>query len=87
MALVTAPYEPRLLLSRLELCLLAWPDLSTEAWERTLEQVRMAWKRSPGGVVELARHTVQPNAVCAALLSSLDDLVEFNRGCREGLSS
>ncbi len=84
MALDTAPYEPRLLLPRLELCLLSWPYLSRTTREATLDQVRIAWQLFPQRLIELARHTNQSNLIRSALVWSLEDLVEFNSRYRAG---
>lgn len=83
MALITAPYEPKLLFARLELCLLAWASLSDEAGARTYDQIRLAWKQDPKRLVALARGMGRANIVRSALVSSLAALVRFNRRYQE----
>ena len=82
MALITAPYEPRLLFPRLELCLLAWPGLSEQTVKRAHEQIRIAWTRDPNRLVALAHSSGRANIVRSALVQSLEALVGFNRRYR-----
>jgi len=82
LAFATAPYDPRLLLSRLRLSFLAWPELLREDRELVLQQVRYAWKRNPDELSRLAVDFGQINVVRAALLRDPDDLAAFEERLR-----
>ena len=77
MAITTAPFEPRLLFTRLELSLVAWPYFADEGRRLTGDQVRLAWRRSRDRLVELARHTHREDVVRVALSGSAEDLARF----------
>jgi tetratricopeptide (TPR) repeat protein len=77
LAFATAPYDPRLLLSRLRLSFLAWPHLRREDRELVLQQVRYAWRRDPDELTQLAADFGRINVVRAALLRDPDDLAAF----------
>ncbi len=77
MALVTARYTPRLLFVRLDLCLVAWPYFGSDAREMVFEQVRIAWRRSPDRLVELALVMELLDVVRTALLISPLELEAF----------
>jgi hypothetical protein len=77
MALITAPYEPRLLWSRLRMSFLAWPELSREDRELVSQQIRYAWQADPAELVRLAVELKQVDQVRAALLLSPDDSAAF----------
>ena len=47
LSLITAPYEPRLLWSRLRMSFLAWPEMSSEDRELVFQQIRYAWQADP----------------------------------------
>jgi hypothetical protein len=77
MALITAPYEPRLLWSRLRMSLLAWPEMSSEDQELIFQQIRYAWQADPSELARMAVELKQVNLVRAALLLSPDESAAF----------
>ncbi len=77
MAILTAPFDPRLLFFRLQLCFLAWPYFDQEARDLVLQQVRHAWREAPGQLVDLAVAAERVDVVRAALSRSPDDLEHF----------
>lgn len=77
LAFATAPYDPRLLMSRLRLSFLAWPHLLREDRELVFQQVRYAWKHDPTELTAMAASFGQENLVRAALLGSPPDLSTF----------
>jgi hypothetical protein len=77
MALITAPYEPRLLWSRLRMSLLAWPEMSSEDQELIFQQIRFAWQADPSELARLAVELKQVNLVRAALLLSPEESASF----------
>jgi hypothetical protein len=79
LAFVTAPYEPRLALSRLRLSFLAWPHMSPEDRRLVFQQIRYAWKTSPRELTFLAVDLRVANLVRAALLTSPDELTDFEK--------
>ncbi len=79
MALITARYTPRLLFVRLDLCLIAWPYFDSDARELVLEQVRIAWRRWPDRMVDLALAMELLSVVRTALLSSPLELETFEK--------
>ncbi len=82
MALITARYIPRLLFIRLDLCLVAWPYFGSDAREMVFEQVRIAWRRSPDRLVELALIMELLDVVRTALLNSPLELAAFEKALR-----
>ncbi len=86
MALLTAPYDPRLLFARLELCLIAWSELSPTTRDLVYRQVRFAWNRSRDRLVELAVISNADDIVRIALSGSPDDLAEFEERLGQGRS-
>ena len=76
MALITAPYEPRLLWSRLRMSLLAWPEMSREDLQLIYQQIRHAWQADPAELARLSTELKQVDQVRAALLSP-DDSAAF----------
>jgi hypothetical protein len=86
LAFVTAPYEPRLALSRLRLSFLAWPHMTPEDRRLVFQQIRFAWKNSPRELTALAFDLRVANLVRAALLTSPDDIADFEKRlkAREG---
>ncbi len=82
MALITARYIPRLLFVRLDLCLVAWPYLDSDAREMVFEQVRIAWRRSPDRLVDLALVMELLDVVRTALLISPLELEAFEKALR-----
>jgi hypothetical protein len=83
MALITARYIPHLLFARLDLCLVAWPYLGSDAREMVFEQVRMAWRRSPDRLVELALIMELVDVVRTALLISPLELEAFEKALQQ----
>jgi hypothetical protein len=77
LAFATAPYDPRLLMSRLRLSFLAWPKLLLEDRELVLQQVRHAWRHDPAELTRMASGFQQVNLVRAALLRNPRDLSAF----------
>jgi hypothetical protein len=79
LAFITAPYEPRLALSRLRLSFLAWPQMTPEDRQLVFQQIRYAWQDSPRELTILALDLRVANLVRAALLTSPDALAEFEK--------
>ncbi len=77
LAFVTAPYDPRLLMSRLRLSFLAWPHLLLEDRDLVLQQIRYAWRHDPSELTRMAAGFKQVNLVRAALLGYPRDLSAF----------
>jgi hypothetical protein len=77
LALITAPYEPRLLWSRLRMAFLAWPQMASEDREVVFQQVRWAWQGNPTELARLAVETKQLNLVRAALLRTPEESLVF----------
>jgi len=69
MAILTAPYTPRLLFFRLELCFIVWPHFAPEERDLILQQVRLAWAEDPRRLVTLAQDFHQIGLVRTALSS------------------
>ncbi len=82
MSLRAAPFEPGLLLVRLELCLLAWPYLTTPTRELVGDQIRLAWRGAKERLVELARHSGGEDIVRAVLSEQRAELAEFEKRLR-----
>ncbi len=79
MSLLTARYEPNLMFQRLELCLGAWRYFPLQDRDLVLGQVRLAWRRSPVRLVEIAQRTGQVAVIRAALAATPADLAAFER--------
>jgi hypothetical protein len=77
MALVTAPYEPRLLWSRLRLAFIAWPHMPADDRDLVFQQIRFAWNRSRQDLMILAAELDQVELVRAALISRPTDAQIF----------
>ena len=77
LAFITAPYDPRLLMSRLRLSFLAWPHMTPEDEDLVLQQIRYAWEQDPNELTQIAVGFDQTNLVRAALLRRPDDLSAF----------
>lgn len=67
LSLLTGPYEPRLLWSRLRLGLLAWDNLPESDQRLLLQQVRYAWAQDPKDLARLAIELKRVNLVRTAL--------------------
>ncbi len=70
MAILTAPYTPRLLFTRLELCFIVWPHFAPADRDLVFQQVRLAWAEDPKRLVTLAQDFHQIELV-RTVLSSL----------------
>lgn len=79
MSMLTGRYEPDLMFARLELCLAAWRHFSDEDRELVLDQTRLAWRKSPGRLVDLAAEAGRMGIVRAALAAGPADLAELKR--------
>ena len=77
LALITAPYEPRLLWSRLRMAFLAWRYMSSEDREIVLRQVRAAWNADQVELTRLAKELNQVGLVRAALMQTPEDAGVF----------
>jgi hypothetical protein len=77
LALITAPYEPRLLWSRLRMAFLAWPEMGPEDREMIFQQIRLAWRANPRELARLAVDLNQVNLVRAALLRTPEEGAAF----------
>ncbi|HYN38667.1 MAG TPA: hypothetical protein VES39_05400, partial [Rhodospirillales bacterium] len=77
LALITAPYEPRLLWSRLRMAFLAWPEMTIDDREVVFQQVRWAWQANRTELARLAVESKQEDLVRAALLRMPEDGVVF----------
>jgi hypothetical protein len=82
LAFITAPYDPRLLMSRLRLSFLAWPYINPEDEDLILQQIRYAWEHDPDELTRIAVGFNQANLVRAALLRAPDDLSAFEEKIR-----
>ena len=57
MSMLTGRYEPDLMFARLELCFLAWPNFAIGDRELVLDQVALAWRKSPKRLLDAALAT------------------------------
>ena len=67
MAILTAPYNPRLLFLRLQLCFVVWPHFMPTDRDLVYQQVRFAWKDDPKRLVTIAWDLHQIGLVRTAL--------------------
>lgn len=77
MAINTAPYEPRLLFPRLELCFNVWPYLDAGVRDLVIRQVLFAWRNDADGLVILARDYHRVDLVRNALSKMPEELARF----------
>ena len=77
MALLTAPYEPRLFAVRVEVAFWVWSHIDAGDRDLVLQQVRWAWRDQPMRLIELARSTGRIAVVRAALSADPDELLRF----------
>lgn len=77
LALITAPYEPPLLWSRLRMAFLAWPKMTSDDRDLVFPQIRYAWQANPQALARLAVDLRQENLVRAALLRVPEDGLAF----------
>lgn len=82
MSILTARYEPDLMFPRLELSLGAWPYFPLHDRDLVLGQVRLAWRRSPVRLADIAQRTGQVAVIRAALAATPADLAAFERRLR-----
>ena len=82
MALLTAPFEPRLLFMRLELSFRAWPYFEPDDRDLVFRQVRFAWRDDPERLIDLARRSGRINLVRAALLRTPEALSRLEERLR-----
>jgi hypothetical protein len=73
LAMITAPYERRLLWSRLRMAFLAWWYMSSEDREIVLQQVRAAWNADQEELTRLAIESNQVSLVRVALMQTPQD--------------
>ncbi len=86
MAMLTMPFEPRLLFFRLELCFLAWPYFDEEDRDLVFQQLRFAWRESAKQLVDLAARAERVELVRDALASTPEDLDRFETLLEQGAS-
>jgi len=86
MAMLTAPFEPRLLFFRVELCFLTWPYFDEQDRDLVFQQVRYAWRESAKKLVDLAARAKRVELVRDALASTPDDLDRFETLLEKGAS-
>lgn len=77
LALITAPYEPQLLWSRLRMAFLAWPEMTGDDQEVVYQQIRYAWQTNPPELARLASELNRTDLVRAALQLMPDDSAVF----------
>ncbi len=86
MAMLTTPFEPRLLFFRIELCFLAWPYFDEEDRDLVFQQLRYAWRESAKQLVDLATRAERVELVRDALASTPEDLDRFETLLEQGAS-
>lgn len=78
MSMLTAPYEPRLLYSRLDLSLLVWRQFDEEGRALVAQQVRYAWEMSRPRLARLAQKRNASRIVADALADDPKDVNDFH---------
>ncbi len=78
MSMLTAPYEPRLLYSRLDLSLLVWRQFDEEGRALVAQQVRYAWEMSRTRLARLAQKRNASRTVADALADDPKDVNDFH---------
>ena len=86
-AMVVAPYEPRLMFTRLSLVFATWESFPKNVWPLVFGQVRMAWRHSPENLVDLTIKTRRLQVVRSALLEDKNAFENFERLVGKSLSS
>jgi len=76
-AILVAPYEPSILLTRLTLVLSAWEYLPKNAWPLAFAQVRTVWRSTPDDLTKLALNSHRLHIVRSALLEAPENLKKF----------
>jgi hypothetical protein len=79
LALLTSPYDPRLLWSRLRLGFLAWPYMTPDDRDIVLQQIRWAFDENARELARLAVDADRVNVVRAALLRLPDAAAAFEK--------
>lgn len=79
MAMLTARYEPDLLFVRLQLGLVLWPRFTVEDRELVLDQIRIAWRKSPERLVNIAADTGRIAIVRGAFAGAPETLAAVER--------
>jgi len=79
MALDTAPYEPRLMYTRIRIGLLHWRWLDREDRRQLFQQIRFGWARNARHLVDAALDVNRVNIVRAALFSDREALAKFEK--------
>lgn len=79
LALLTSPYDPRLLWSRLRLGFLAWPYMQPDDRDIVLQQIRWAYDENPKELARLAVDADRVNVVRAALLRLPGAAADFEK--------
>lgn len=77
LALLTAPYDPQLLMTRLMLSLDAWPRLLREDRDLVYQQIFYAWQHDPDELARMSAGSWWENLVRAALIRHPRDLAVF----------
>ena len=78
MSMLTASYEPRLLFSRLDLCLLVWRRFDEEGRALVAQQIRYAWEMSRPRLARLAQRRNASRIVADALAAVPKDVNDFS---------
>jgi len=76
-ALLTAPYEPRLFAVRVEVAFWIWSYVDARDRDLVFQQVRWIWRDGPKRLIELARSTDRIAVVRRALSADPDELLRF----------
>jgi len=76
-AILVAPYEPSILLTRLTLVFSSWEYLPKNAWPLAFAQVRTAWRSTPDELTKLALNNHRLHIVRSALLEDSENLKKF----------
>jgi len=79
MSMLTARYEPDLMYARLAVSLESWNYFSADDRLLVLDQVRMAWRRKPARLVELAASAGRIGVVYTALAGDITALADLDR--------
>jgi len=77
LAVTRAPYDRRLVFTRLRLCFLTWSQFDETARPMILDQTRFAWSIDQARLVSLAAELGRIGLVRAALFANPDDIGKF----------
>jgi len=78
-AVTRAPYDRRILFSRLRLGLLVWAQFDGPEQSVQLEQIKFAWRVNPARLVSLVANMQRTNVVRAALFTNPDSIAKFEQ--------